>query len=568
MELRQMVVMPMMLMNISALQQILESLPVPTFIKDEQYRFVYINKQAAVYFQRTPQEMIGKTAADYITPEQALIYHEMDERTLQTGEVQELEQIVNDSSGTTRQLIARESLFLLDQQRYLLISFTDVTALRESEARARHLAYHDTLTGLPNRTSLYERLTQLLGKPHPDETAMALILVDLDGFKNVNDSYGHEAGDELLCSFGRRLKKAIPGADRVVRMGGDEFAVLLTSPTQTRHLEQLCALIVEAAAEPFFVAGVQSHVAASVGAFHIGSDGISPGEAVRKADTGLYEAKRRGKGRYCIYSTELDASLIRRKTLERELGATLASGTGLRCVFQPLVEGSEGRIVGVEALARWESPTLGVISPAQFIPIAEEAGLIAQFGEWVLRQACREMRQWKDMFLAVNVSAIQLRNLAFASKVLRILAEEDFPPTRLELEITETAIMHVDEIITRQLGHLRSTGVRISVDDFGTGYASLQLLKQLKLDKIKIDQSFVSVVTQAKDSAAIVEAFTHLGQALGLKVVAEGVETAAQKQFLLDVGCTCFQGYLFSRPLEADALPQAFALHSASLETQ
>jgi len=561
-------VMPKKMLNIAALQEILDSLPVPTFIKDAQYRIVFINKQAALYFQRSPQAMIGRTAEEFIAPEQARIYHEMDERVLQTGEVEELEQVVHDRNGTTRQLVAHESLFVLDDERYLLISITDVTALRESEARARYLAYHDSLTGLPNRTAIYERLNQLLGKPQPDETAMALILVDLDGFKNVNDTYGHEAGDELLCAFGRRLKKAVPEAELVVRMGGDEFALLLSTPLQKPRLEQLCTLIVEAAAEPFHVVGVQSHVAGSVGALHIMSTGTSPGEAVRKADTALYEAKRRGKGRYCIYSPQLDASLIRRKTLERELGATLQENSGLKCVFQPLVEGGEGRIVGVEALARWDSPSLGTISPSQFIPIAEEAGLIARLGEWVLRRACREMRPWKHLFLAVNVSAIQLRNLAFASRVLRILDEEDFPPARLELEITETAIMHVDEVITRQLRRLRAAGVRISVDDFGTGYASLQLLRNLQLDKIKIDQSFVSFVTQAKDSAAIVEAFSNLGQALGLKVVAEGVETAEQKRFLLGVGCTGFQGYLFSRPLEADALPAAFAHIPAPLEAE
>ncbi|HWT72168.1 MAG TPA: EAL domain-containing protein, partial [Oxalicibacterium sp.] len=437
----------------------------------------------------------------------------------------------------------------------------DVTDLIRYQEQLEYQANYDNLTRLPNRNLLRERLDQAIARRKP----LAVVFIDLDGFKNVNDTYGHEAGDELLCSFGRRLKSVVPDAELVVRMGGDEFAVLVSSPTRADRLEQLCSLIVEAAAEPFHVVGVQSYVAASVGAFRIGPGLTSPGEAVRKADTGLYEAKRRGKGRYCIYSPDLDASLIRRKTLEKELRDTLARGTGLRCVFQPLVEGSEGRIVGVEALARWESPSLGVIPPSQFIPIAEEAGLIAQLGEWVLREGCREMAAWNDIFLAVNVSSIQLRNMRFAGKVLRILEEEGFPPDRLELEITETAIIHVDELVTAQLQRLRAAGVRISVDDFGTGYSSLQLLKELKLDKIKIDQSFVSFMTQAADSAAIVSAFTQLGNALGLQVVAEGVETVEQKEFLIDVGCTGFQGFLFSRPLEAAPL-STLLQGAASLE--
>ncbi|HEX2605010.1 MAG TPA: diguanylate cyclase, partial [Oxalicibacterium sp.] len=453
------IVMPPMMLNISALQQILDSLPVPTFIKDAEHRFVFINKLAAAYFDQSPQVMIGRRDEDFFPLEQVRVFHEMDERVLRTGEVSENEEAVSDRTGTTHQVVTRKSLFVLDGERYLLVSMSDITALRESEARARYLAYHDSLTGLPNRTAIYERLSQLLGKPFSEETSMALLLTDLDGFKNVNDTYGHEAGDELLCSFGRRLKKIVHDSDLVVRMGGDEFAILLSPPMQTKRLEQLCMQIVEAAAEPFQVVGVQSYVAASVGAFHIGSSGTLPGEAVRKADTALYEAKRRGKGRYCIYSPDLDAGLIRRKTVESELRKTLAEGRGLNCVFQPLIAGSEGRIVGVEALARWESPSLGVISPSQFIPIAEEAGLIVQLGEWILRQGCRAMQQWNDLFLAVNVSAIQLRNLAFASKVLRILDEEGFPPDRLELEITETAIMHVDDVITRQLRRLRAAGV-------------------------------------------------------------------------------------------------------------
>jgi diguanylate cyclase (GGDEF)-like protein/PAS domain S-box-containing protein len=555
-------VLPPMMLNITALQQVLDSLPVPTFIKDADHRFVFINKLASIYFDQPPQAMIGKRDEDFFPIEQVRIFHEMDERVLRNGQVNENEETITDRNGVSRQVVTRKSLFVLNDERYLLVSISDITALRESEARARYLAYHDNLTGLPNRTAIYERLSHLLGRPVEGDTSMALVLVDLDGFKNVNDTYGHEAGDELLCSFGRRLKSVVPDAELVVRMGGDEFAVLVSSPTRADRLEQLCSLIVEAAAEPFHVVGVQSYVAASVGAFRIGPGLTSPGEAVRKADTGLYEAKRRGKGRYCIYSPELDASLIRRKTLEKELRDTLARGVGLRCVFQPLVEGSDGTIVGVEALARWESPSLGVIPPSQFIPIAEEAGLIAQLGEWVLRQGCRDMHDWSELFLAVNVSSIQLRNMRFASKVLRILEEEDFPPARLELEITETAIIHVDELVTAQLQRLRGAGVRISVDDFGTGYSSLQLLKELKLDKIKIDQSFVSFMTQAADSAAIVGAFTQLGNALGLQVVAEGVETVEQKQFLINVGCTGFQGFLFSRPLEA--APLSTLLHGAA----
>jgi diguanylate cyclase (GGDEF)-like protein/PAS domain S-box-containing protein len=417
-----------MLDNIDVYRTVLESVPVPVFIKDANHRFVFINRLACSYFGKPAEEIIGKSDYDFFPPEQVDIFRAKDQLVLSTGQDNENEEVVTDQEGTVHTVVTRKSLLTVNQDKYLLVSMNDITALRESETRARYLAHHDNLTGLPNRITLYERLNHLLARASSAESAVALLLVDLDGFKSVNDTYGHQAGDELLREYGRRLNAIVHEPDLVVRMGGDEFAVLVCAPAWNDRLELLCMRIVEAASAPFQVAGVHSYVRASLGAFRIGAADISAGEVIRRADTALYEAKHQGKGRYCVYSQALDAGLIHRRTIENELTQALVNGTGLGCAYQPLIRGEDGCIVGVEALARWEHPSLGNVPPSQFIPVAEESGLISRLGEWVLRRACREAKQWTNIFLAVNVSAIQLRSGNFTASVLRILREEAFPP--------------------------------------------------------------------------------------------------------------------------------------------
>jgi diguanylate cyclase (GGDEF)-like protein len=381
-----------------------------------------------------------------------------------------------------------------------------------------------------------------------------LLLIDMDGFKKVNDTYGHLAGDELLQGFSQRLKAAMSEEDLTVRMGGDEFAVLVRSSYWRHRLDALCLRLIELACEPFKIVGVHSFVRASIGALVISPNEVSSSEVVRKADMALYEAKNRGKGRHFFYTPEFDSSLSLRRTIEAGLARSLDGGTGLSCAYQPVISARDGGIIGVEALARWIHPEHGSMPPLQFIPVAEETGLIGRLGEWILRRACQEARDWSIDVLSVNISPLQLRDARFAEGVLTILKQENFPASRLELEITEAAVMHADEVSLEQFRKLRAAGISIALDDFGTGYSSLRLLQELKLDKIKIDRSFVQFATEASGSAAIVEGLARLGATLGIEVVAEGVEQQAQREFLIEAGCTGLQGFLFCVPIEAVAI--------------
>lgn len=535
---------------------VLRALPVPVLLKDAESRFVFVNEEAARFFGVPPAAIAGRRDEDFFPADQATVYRTIDKDVLLTGKPNENEESITAANGVTHRIVTRKALLHIDRQPYVMATFHDVTQLRSSEERIRYLAYHDLLTGLPNRAALYDRLGQLLGRGQLAGEASSLLLIDLDGFKKVNDTYGHQAGDELLQEYGRRLKAAVTDEDLVVRMGGDEFAVLVCAKRWSGRLDGLCEQVIGLASEPFRVVGVQSFVRASVGAVKIGAHDASAGEIIRKADTALYESKHKGKGRFFIYTPAFDASIFLRRTIEIELARSLVDGVGLSCAYQPLICTADGRITGVEALARWEHPKLGSLPPVQFVPVAEETGLISRLGEWVLRRACQEARSWDIDLLAVNISPLQLRDAGFADRVLTILEQEEFQTSRLELEITETAVMNADEASLGQLRTLRGAGVSVALDDFGTGYSSLRLLQDLELDKVKIDQSFVQFATDAGGSAAIIEGLARLGTNLGIQVVAEGVEREDQRALLVDIGCTGMQGFLFSKPIDASLMDE------------
>ena len=546
--------------NLEVCQAVLNALPDATFLKDQQYRLVFLNRKACELFGKPAAELIGETALEGLDDPLVSTIMERDRYVLETGEPLEFEERVPGHDNQTITFMVRCSRITLTGLPYLLISLHDITVLRESEAQTRYLAYHDILTGLHNRTALYEQLNQVVA-PHdaPGQDGGSLLLMDLDGFKNINDTYGHQAGDFVLCEFARRLQHVAPENSLVARMGGDEFALLMGSGSHQQEIEALCGHIVKLTQSPFTLTGASPFVTVSVGVTLISATDITAGELLRKADAALYEAKRKGKNVYCFYSESLDASLTSKRRMEKALASALSRQVGLSCAYQPLVRSSDNKIIGVEALARWEDAELGAISPVQFVPLAEETGLIIPLGKFILRQACRDMLEYDSLSLSVNVSPIQLRDGAFARRVLELLAEERFPPERLELELTETAIMNSDASSKEQLVTLRQAGVRIALDDFGTGYSSLSLLKDIVVDSVKIDRSFVQFVTQLKDTAAIVTAVSNLGVKLNLEVIAEGVETAEQQQFLVDAGCTQLQGFLFSKPLSQEKLRQILA---------
>lgn len=528
---------------------VLDGMPAAILMKDSDGRFVYLNDRACFMLGFAREQLIGKSDLDFFPEDQAQGYLAADKAILVSGEAREIEEKITDMEGFEHTVITHKTRCNLGGQFYIVGFITDITPIRDSEERVKLMAFNDSLTGLPNRRSLFEHLDEALIN---GSESLALILIDLDGFKAVNDNYGHVAGDELLKEFGFRLKSVTQASDHVVRMGGDEFAVMVHGYENDDAISAVCQEIIDRSSDPIQVMGVQVHVEASLGVYLVSEADVSSGECVRKSDNALYEAKRLGKGRFVIYSSDLDASLLRRTAIEAGLRQSLNTGEGLKCYYQPVIDGSTGRVIGAEALARWSSDLLGEVSPAQFVLVAEETGLINQIGEWVLRKACEQAKDW-ELPLSVNVSPLQLRDPHFSAKVLAILSKTGFKPSNLELEITESTIVHADAQCLTHIKTLRASGIGISLDDFGTGYSSLQLLRELDLDRVKIDKSFVKFVNDEGDAAAIVEALTNLGTALGLKVTAEGVETDQQRTFLLGAGCVDMQGYLFSKPVDAGA---------------
>lgn len=423
-----------------------------------------------------------------------------------------------------------------------------IVELRASEAQAQHLAFHDVLTGLPNRALFDDRLEQALARTQRGEK-ISVLMLDLDRFKHVNDTLGHHAGDSLIRELAGRLSKLLRSTDTVARLGGDEFAIVQTGIASDEDVNALCTRILAAVREPFDILGHQAFVGASIGialAPDAGSDRV---EIMRKADIALYRAKAEGRGCYRTFTSEMDETVKVRGTVEEELRAALMSGEGLEVAYQPQVAGAGKPIVGLEALVRWRHPTRGVILPDQFIPVAEQTGLISQLGEWVLREACATSCQWPNLFISVNLSPVQFRIDGFAERIMQIVRETGADPGKIELEITEGVLLDDGGQTAQTLKTLRAAGFRIALDDFGTGYSSLGYLHHYEVDKIKIDRSFVSSLGREDSASAIVTAIVALGQAMNLTVTAEGVETKEQEHFLRGAGCDELQGYRYSKPL-------------------
>ncbi len=432
--------------------------------------------------------------------------------------------------------------------------------LETSRAQAQHLAFHDALTGLPNRALFNDRADHALARARRGEQA-TLLLLDLDRFKHVNDTYGHQAGDALIREFGSRLSGLVREEDTIARLGGDEFAMLLPGMTG-KDVEALCERILAAVHLPFEVLGNQAFVGVSIGVVQAPASGTDRVDLLRKADIALYRAKAEGRDCHRLFDVSMDATVKLRGTIEEDLRAALASGEGLALHYQPLV-GTDGKMVGVEALLRWEHPRQGLLPPAQVIPIAEETGLIIPLGEWVLRESCAAAKRWPELFVALNLSPVQFRTVGFAERVLEIIRETGVRPEQLELEVTEGVLIDDDELVRAGLAKLRAAGLKIALDDFGTGYSSLSYLRKFEVDKIKIDRSFVQHLGHTVDSGAIIHAVVTLGHAMGLTVTAEGVETGDQQRFLKLAGCNQMQGYLFSRPVPAGQIATLLEQHGA-----
>ncbi|EZI27607.1 MULTISPECIES: phosphodiesterase DibA [Pseudomonas] len=442
-----------------------------------------------------------------------------------------------------------------DHLSHYVAVFSDISAIKESEHELAHLAHHDPLTDLPNRLLFTDRAKQALALAQTQKRGCALLLLDLDHFKIINDSLGHNVGDQLLKLAGERLQALLGPSVTLARLGGDEFAVLAESCTQVVQAAALAQRILAALQQPFNFDGHQLFVSASIGISLFPNDALSAEQLLRNADSALFKAKSAGREGYALYTEELTAHAQNRVEIAGELRRALQQEE-LRVYYQPVHDLHDGRLVGVEALVRWQHPERGLVPPGEFIPIAERTGLIADIDGWVMNQACRQMCQWLAdgvpvRFVAVNVSSRLFARRELYEQVAKVLHDTGLDPTFLELEVTESAVMDDPEVALEQLHRLRELGLRLAIDDFGTGYSSLLRLKRLPVQKLKIDQGFVAGLPWDEDDAAIVRVVIALAKSMGMQVQAEGIEQVEQAQFLLDLACDMGQGYWFGRPMPA-----------------
>ncbi|MGH1481994.1 MAG: putative bifunctional diguanylate cyclase/phosphodiesterase [Geminicoccales bacterium] len=433
---------------------------------------------------------------------------------------------------------------------FIILRRFPLRALKEALEEVNYLASHDQLTDLPNRTLFSDRLEQALAQAQRRDTRVAVICLDLDHFKDVNDTLGHSVGDELLQQVTGRLRHLLRKSDTLARLGGDEFAIVQTSAEHLVDAAGLAQRIIDAVAQPFLLNGHDVTIGSSVGITIYPDDHSSADHLLRNADLALYRAKSEGRGTYCFFEEDMNLELQRRKTLENDLRCAL-SEEQFELYYQPQIGLNDNQVAGVEALIRWHHPKHGVVSPDQFIPLVEETGLIIPITEWALRQACTQARDWSDLRVAVNLSPAAFKHQDLVGLVSCILDETELAPQRLEIEITETSLMQDTDRTLATLTGLKDLGVQIAMDDFGTGYSSLSYLQRFPFDKIKIDRSFIANLSYEEDKGAIIEAIIKMSQSLGMTTNVEGVETNDQASFLINQGCDEVQGFYYAHPMRA-----------------
>jgi diguanylate cyclase (GGDEF)-like protein/PAS domain S-box-containing protein len=548
------------------LAAILDTVGAYIFIKDTDLRYVYANRLTQKLFGRPLEEIRGETDEAFFDAGTVEKVRVDDLRVIEAGEEVTSEDTSLSADGTEMHTFLAIKIPLRDTRGriYGLCGIaTDITERKRNEEAMYRLAYFDTLTGLPNRSLLMNQLRQAIST-EVEQSTQGLIYIDLDDFKDLNDIQGHEAGDELLCEVARRLNRLVGSNEKPARLGGDEFAVVLQAlspePVQARReAEGFAQRILAALNEPYILGDYRHHGTCSIGialAEELGEGAAE--ELLKRAEQAMYQAKQAGRNTVRFFSAEVRAAIAARIEMEADLRTALREDQ-FRLVYQPQVDADQ-RIIGAEALIRWDHPQRGEISPGEFIPVAESSGLILGIGCWVLRTACRQLAVWEQdasmahLNLAVNVSARQFRSADFVDDLLAILHETGAVPSRLKLELTETVLIEELEEAAARITQLSRLGVRVALDDFGTGYSSLAYLKLLPLSQLKIDQSFVSDVLSDPAAAAIARSIVGLGESLEVEVIAEGVETAGQHEFLASIGCRFYQGYLFGRPAEVTVL--------------
>lgn len=515
-----------------------------------------VNQAWAALLGRSIEALEGSTLVDFLHPDDVSATTAELSRLAQGQAHVAFESRCLDVNGEYR--LIKWSASAASDARLLYAVATDITALKETEQRLEHLAHHDPLTDLPNRLLFHARLKQSLGDAARRQAMLAILFVDLDRFKQINDSVGHQVGDELLKEVALRLRRTVREADTVARISGDEFVLILEDIDDPCQAERVIDKLVTLFKEPIPVFSREIVVTACIGVSFYPNDGDEPEMLLRAADAAMYRAKTTGRNAVFFYAPELDKQMFENWHLERELHAAIKNDE-LYLAFQPQIDLRDGRVIGLEALLRWEHPRLGQVMPGRFIPVAEGSGLIRELGAWALRHACIQGRHWlRDGLrfgrLAVNVSGQQLQRGDFANLVEQVLEETQFPPENLELEVTESFVMRDSAEVIEQLIRMRQQDILIAIDDFGTDYSSLSRLRQLPIDRLKIDQSFIRNMTHEPNDLAITKTIIAIGQTLGHAVIAEGVETVEHFAVLAEIGCLSAQGYAIAKPMPAEAV--------------
>jgi diguanylate cyclase (GGDEF)-like protein/PAS domain S-box-containing protein len=515
------------------------------------------------------QGLLGRTVTDLVHPDEIVTARAEFARALSTGSAGPSQWRCRDGLGAWRYIeVSMTNLLELPEVAAVVLNLRDVSDRYRLEVELRHRAFHDSLTGLANRALLRDRIGHAMARR--DNCEGALMVVDLDGFKHVNDSLGHLAGDHALAVVADRLLGVSRPGDTVARLGGDEFALLVEEPLSQDQIQALGDRLIEAVAQPFAWEDHDVRVGASVGVAFVEPGLHGADDLIRNADVGLYAAKAAGRGQLRIFDSSMFDAVRSRFELEVDLRNAVDQHEFV-VQYQPIVELDTGQATGFEALVRWHHPARGLLGPDQFIPIAEETGLIIPIGRWVLGQACRDLANWTHinpqaarLYVSVNLSAHQLEDPHLVSDVQSALADTDLEPARLVLEITETALMHDVQAALNRLNALKALGIRLSVDDFGTGYSSLSYLRQFPIDTIKIDKSFVDDIYSGGDDATFVRAILLLSESLHLETLAEGIETRIQADVLQELGCHLGQGYHYAKPLDATEIHTLLQTQTAS----
>ncbi len=544
------------------LRTVLDTIPQRVFWKDRQSTYLGCNQPFATDTDHaTPQALIGKTDFDFAPEAMAQHWRDEDRQVMEGGKplLNQEESYARPDGAQGWRVVSKVPL--RDQEgrvSAILCTYEDITERKASEEHTRFLVYHDGLTELPNHLLAFDRLQQAMAYADREGSKVALLFLDLDNFKTINDSLGHTIGDKLLREVASRLRQCVRDTDTVSRQGGDEFLIVVPALSDTEASAPVLDKLLQSIHMPMEIDGHELSTTVSIGIAMFPDDGRDFESLMKKADTAMYQAKEAGRNTYCFFNKHMNDDVLENLQMRSGLGRALERGE-FTLHYQPQIDLHSGTLVGVEALVRWQHPTLGLVPPGRFIPVAEETGMIVGIGEWVMQEACRQAAAWQQaghpkMSMAVNLSAIQFKRGDVEKTVMRALAQSGLDPALLELELTESILIRDTESILATVQRIKLLGVMLSIDDFGTGYSSLSYLKRFSVDKLKIDQSFIRHLATDPDDAAIVRAVVQMARSLGLRTIAEGVEDERVLKYLRIYHCDEAQGYHIARPMPAEEM--------------